>query len=107
MHERKALMENLADGFIAMPGGLGTLEEIAEILTWAQLDLHQKPIGLLNIAGFYDHLIAFLDHAVEVRLLKQKNRDALLVSKDPRDLLDQMADWKPRPAEPKITPSQA
>ncbi len=106
MHERKALMEKLADGFIALPGGLGTLEELAEILTWAQLGLHHKPVGLLNVAGYYDHLIAFFNHAVGTKLLKEKNLQALLVSSDPVELLEMMAAWKGARESQEIAPSQ-
>ena len=70
MHERKARMADLADGFIALPGGAGTLEEIAEVWTWAQLGLHPKPIGFLNVAGYFDHLFAFIDHAVAEAFVK-------------------------------------
>lgn len=96
MHERKALMGRLADGFIALPGGLGTLEEFAEIVTWSQLGLHHKPVGLLNTAGYYDHLLRFLDHAVEERFLRQDDRSLVLASTRPADLLDRMTEWKPR-----------
>jgi len=91
MHERKALMAELADGFIAMPGGFGTLEEFCEMLTWAQLGVHRKPCGLLNVEGFYDPLLALLDHAVRERFLKPVNRDLLLAETVPETLLDRMA----------------
>lgn len=80
MHERKALMESLSDGFIALPGGYGTLEEIAEMITWLQLGFHTKPCGLLDVGGYYSHLIRFLDHAVDQGFLKKKHRDKLLVA---------------------------
>lgn len=80
MHQRKALMESLSDGFIALPGGYGTLEEIAEMITWLQLGFHSKPCGLLNVLDYYTHLIGFLDHAVDQGFLKQKHRDKLLVA---------------------------
>lgn len=80
MHERKALMESLSDGFIALPGGYGTLEEIAEMITWLQLGFHTKPCGLLNVGSYYAHLIGFLDHAVDQGFLKKKHRDKLLVA---------------------------
>lgn len=80
MHERKALMESLSDGFIALPGGYGTLEEIAEMITWLQLGFHSKPCGLLDVSGYYAHLIGFLDHAVDQGFLKRKHRDKLLVA---------------------------
>lgn len=88
MHQRKAAMAEQSDAFIALPGGMGTLEEMFEILTWAQLGFHNKPIGLLNINGYYDHLIRFLDHAVTQGLLRQQHRDLLRVQQDPEALLD-------------------
>ncbi|MQX52063.1 LOG family protein [Alcanivorax sediminis] len=88
MHERKAAMADQSDGFIALPGGMGTFEELFEILTWAQLGFHNKPVGLLNIDGYYDHLIQFLDHTVEQGLLRQQHRDLLRVQQDPETLLD-------------------
>jgi hypothetical protein len=95
MHQRKALMAELADGFIAMPGGLGTLEEIAEALTWAQLEFHRKPCGLLNVGGFYDSLALFLDHMVTEGFLHPQHRALALVSADPQDLLDQFERYTP------------
>ena len=91
MHERKELMHNLADGFIAMPGGFGTLEEIFEALTWGQLKLHAKPCGFLNVAGFYDSLFQFLDNAVHAGLLRGTYRDLALCAGTPATLLDQMS----------------
>lgn len=91
MHERKALMADLSDAFIALPGGLGTLEEIFEVVAWAQLRFHDKPCGLLNIAGYYDHLLAFLDHAVESGFLRQPHRDLLMGDVDPTRLLRRLA----------------
>ena len=88
MHERKALMAELSDGFIAMPGGIGTMEEFFEVLSWAQLDLHEKPCALLNVAGYYDPLIQFLDHAVEQDFIKPKHRALMIVESDPVRLLD-------------------
>ena len=82
MHVRKALMTDLTDGFIALPGGYGTLDELFEALTWLQLSYHQKPVGLLNVAGFFDHLIAFLDHARDARFLRDMHRNALNVDDD-------------------------
>ena len=95
MHERKALMADLADGFIALPGGIGTLEEFCEILTWAQLGLHQKPCGLINVAGYFDHLMAFLDHSVSERFLRPEHRSMVLVEADPETLLDRFAAYRP------------
>ena len=88
MHERKALMAELADGFIALPGGLGTLDEVFEILTWGQLGLHQKPCGLLNIRDYYRGLIDFLDHAVSERFITDVHRALLLVEEEPQRLLE-------------------
>lgn len=95
MHERKALMADLADAFIALPGGFGTLEEFAEILTWAQLGLHRKPHGLLNIEGFYDPLLAFFDHAVSENFIRQAHRDVVIAETNPARLLDSLADAQP------------
>lgn len=94
MHERKALMAELADGFIALPGGWGTLEEIFEILTWAQLGFHEKPCGLLNIEGYYDGLIGFLDNAIEQQFVREVCRPMLMTAHDPADLLDQFAGYR-------------
>jgi uncharacterized protein (TIGR00730 family) len=90
MHERKDLMASLANGFIALPGGFGTLEEFFEVVTWAQLGLHAKPCGLLNVNGYYDFLLRFLDTAVERRLLRVENREMVLVAPDADSLLDRM-----------------
>jgi uncharacterized protein (TIGR00730 family) len=91
MHERKAMMADLADGFIALPGGWGTLEEIFEILTWAQLGFHDKPCGLLNTAGYYDGLIGFLDNSFEQEFVNELYRPMLMTSAQPTLLLDQFA----------------
>ncbi|UTA68029.1 MULTISPECIES: TIGR00730 family Rossman fold protein [Emticicia] len=99
MHERKALMEKLTDGIMAIPGGFGTFDELFEILTWAQLGLHEKPIGILNVNGFYDHLLKQIDVMVEEGFLKQENRSLLLVSDDIDDLLQQMENFKPLPTK--------
>jgi hypothetical protein len=96
MHERKALMVDLADGFVALPGGSGTLDELFEAFTWAQLGIHRKPIGLLNVSSYWTPLMAFLDHAVEERFLRADHRDSLLVDDDPRALLDRLARYEPR-----------
>ena len=87
MHERKALMADLADGFVALPGGLGTLDELFEILTWAQLGLHAKPVGLLDVGGYFAPLLAFLDGAVAARFLAPEHRAMLLVADEPAALL--------------------
>jgi uncharacterized protein (TIGR00730 family) len=97
MHTRKARMAELSDGFIALPGGFGTFEEFCEILTWGQLGFHVKPMGLLNINGFYDPLLALFDHAVSEGFLRAPNRAMALVSSDIDDLLEQMANYRPEP----------
>lgn len=96
MHERKQKMEELSDGVIAMPGGFGTLEELAEILTWAQLGLVQKPIGILNTKGYYDPLVKLLDEMVDKGFLSKQNHSLLIVSNDPEDLLEMMLKYKPK-----------
>jgi hypothetical protein len=96
MHERKLKMHELSDGFITLPGGFGTLEELFEIITWAQLGLHQKPIGLLNINGFYDDLISMLETMVAKGLLKMENFELLIVDNDINRLLDKMRNFKPQ-----------
>ena len=96
MHERKALMAELSDAFIALPGGFGTLEEFSEVLTWAQLGLHAKPIGILNVGGYFDPLLAWLNLAVKERFLKPVHRRLLLEAKEPQTLLDLMQDYRPR-----------
>ncbi|HEY7379061.1 MAG TPA: TIGR00730 family Rossman fold protein [Steroidobacteraceae bacterium] len=95
MHERKAMMAELSEGFIALPGGLGTLEEFFEVLTWAQLGLHPKPCGLLNVSGYYDRLLDFLDLTVEERFVKSQHRALVLISTSPADLLDRLAAYRP------------
>jgi uncharacterized protein (TIGR00730 family) len=95
LHERKAVMAELADGFIALPGGLGTLEELAEVLSWAQLDLHTKPIGLLDVAGYYSQFEGFLDHAVAEGFVAERHRQLLLVDDDLDRLLERFAAWEP------------
>lgn len=90
MHERKAKMNELCDGVIALPGGYGTLEELFEMLTWAQLGLHNKPIGVLNINGYYDHLIELINHMAKNRLLNDVNRDMLLFDQTIEGLLEMM-----------------
>jgi hypothetical protein len=95
MHERKALMAELSDAFIALPGGLGTLEELCEILTWAQLGFHRKPCGLLDVAGYYTRLNAFLDTAVNEGFVMGPHRGMLLSAQAPGALLDRFADYTP------------
>jgi len=96
MHVRKAMMAELADAFIAMPGGFGTAEEFFEALTWAQLSLHVKPCGLLNIKGYFDHLIRFVDHAVQEGFIHPAHRELMLVADSPDSLLDRLAACEPR-----------
>lgn len=100
MHERKALMAELSDGFIALPGGLGTFEEFFEIVTWAQLGLHNKPCALLNVNGFYDPLLHLLDHAIEERFVKPAQRALIVVESDFSGLLERMSRQR-IPHEPK------
>mgnify|MGYP006285741825 CR=1 FL=1 len=95
MHERKAMMIDRADGFVALPGGLGTLEEISEVLSWAQMGLHRKPIGLLNTADFYDPFVTFFDHLVETYYVSPKSRQLLLVRSEPDSLLTAMSQTNP------------
>jgi uncharacterized protein (TIGR00730 family) len=97
MHERKALMASLADGFLALPGGLGTLEEVLEVLTWAQLGIHAKPVGLLNVAGYWDRLVELLAHAVAEAFVRPEYAALLLVDDTPARLLDRVAAWRPPP----------
>jgi uncharacterized protein (TIGR00730 family) len=99
MHERKALMAELADGFMALPGGLGTLEEIFEMLTWAQLGMHDKPCGLLNVGNFYTPLLAFLDRVVEQGFLDAAHRSMILTAEDPEELLHMFMTYRPPVAD--------
>ncbi len=94
MHERKALMADLSDAFIAMPGGYGTFEEFCEILTWTQLGLQRKPCGILNIEGYYDHLLRMLDHAVDEEFLKPQHRRMLISDTVPETLLDRLMTYE-------------
>ncbi|MCG3140839.1 MAG: LOG family protein YvdD [Anaerolineae bacterium] len=94
MHERKALMADLADGFIALPGGFGTYDEFCEVVTWAQLGLHQKPCAMLNVVGYYDAMIAMFDHARQEGFLRDAHRDMLILSPDISDLLDRMENYR-------------
>jgi uncharacterized protein (TIGR00730 family) len=99
MHERKALMSELSDAFIALPGGLGTFEELFEVVTWAQLGIHAKPCGLLNVKGYYDGLLSFVRHAVVEEFLHPRHAALLLASDSLADLLTQMEEWRPPPIE--------
>jgi uncharacterized protein (TIGR00730 family) len=95
MHERKALMADLSDAFVALPGGFGTLEEFCEVLTWSQLGLHAKPCGVLNVLGYYTPLLAMFDHAVEERFLKPENRALVLARESSAELLQALEEWRP------------
>jgi len=97
MHERKAIMAERADAFLALPGGLGTLEELFEVLTWAQLGIHTKPCGVLDVAGYYRPLLSFLDRAVDQGFVTQLSRDLLMVGDDAGKLLDRFAGYEPAP----------
>jgi uncharacterized protein (TIGR00730 family) len=107
MHERKALMNDLADGFVALPGGMGTIDELAEAITWGQLGIHAKPCGLLDVDGYYRDFLAFLDHGAAEGFLRREHRDALVVEADPDRLLDRLeaasgipAKWAGAPPRP-------
>jgi uncharacterized protein (TIGR00730 family) len=107
MHERKATMASLVDGFIALPGGLGTLEETLEILTWAQLGIHHKPVGVLNVEGYYDGLLRFLTHAVREGFVRPEYFALLLFGDTPAELLDRFVTWQPPAiARAWLSPSQ-
>ena len=103
MHERKAMMADLSDALIGMPGRLGTLEEIFEIWTWAQLGLHQKPVGFLDVSGFYAPLMQFLDRAVRERFLREQHRAIAFVDSDPEMLLRSFDQFQPPRVEKWIT----
>ena len=99
MHDRKAMMAELSDGFLALPGGLGTYEELFEVWTWAQLGIHAKPIGLLNVAGFYDPLLTFLASAAGEGFLRPEHLDLLVAETDPTALIERMRDHRPPAVE--------
>ncbi len=105
MHERKAMMAELSGGFIAMPGGIGTLEELFEVFTWSQLGLHDKPIGLLNVDGFYDRLIGFLQHVVQQEFLRPQQASLLLHAQSPLSLLEKLRAFRAGPRE-KMLPAE-
>jgi len=107
MHQRKLLMADLAEGFVAMPGGFGTLEELFEVLTWGQLGLHNKPVGLLNTQGFYDTLLALLDHMSAEAFLRSENRGQVLQNAHAAALLDAMAAYQPVRLEKWLTPEKS
>ncbi len=95
MHERKALMEELSSGFIALPGGFGTFEEFFEIITWAQLGLHQKPAALLNVLGYYDSLLALLNRGIQDQFIREEHRQLVLSSESPSEILTLMKNYRP------------
>ena len=101
MHERKAMMADLSDAFVALPGGIGTLEELFEVYTWTQLGLHEKPCALLNVEGYFDGVAGFLDHAVRERFLREETRELLLVDDDAPRLLERLRAFEPRTVVPK------
>ena len=105
MHERKALMAELSDGFIGLPGGIGTMEEFFEVLSWAQLGLHEKPCGLLNVNHYYDPLITFLDHALSEDFIKPKHRALLIVESAPGKLLDRFEQFQHAHPSKRFDPS--
>jgi uncharacterized protein (TIGR00730 family) len=106
MHERKAAMAELSDGFVALPGGWGTFEEIFEILTWAQLGIHQKPCGLLNVAGYYDHLALFLQHAMDERFVREEYKPMIIMEQQPDVLLDRYFSYTPPQVRKWIGPEE-
>jgi hypothetical protein len=107
MHERKAMMADLSDGFVAMPGGIGTLEELFEVFTWSQLGFHNKPIGLLNVVGFYDGLISFLGHVVAQGFLRPAQASLLMHDAQARALLDRFQSFRPGVQEKMLDPETA
>ncbi len=107
MHARKACMAELSDAFIAMPGGFGTFEELFEVITWAQLGLHHKPIGLLNVAGYFDTLVAFVDQAIAEGFIKPEHRQLIVVADQPEALLDALAHHRMPAVRKWITPEEA
>ena len=102
MHERKAMMAELSDAFIAMPGGFGTLDEFFEIITWAQLGLHTKPIGLLNVGGYFDLLLKFVDYMLRERFISAEHRQLIITSHNPEELLSALIRYKPMQPIPKV-----
>ena len=107
MHERKQVMADESDGFLALPGGFGTFEEFCEILTWAQLGIHAKPCGLLNVVGYYDPLVALFDRAVAEGFLRKRHRALVVSDTDPERLLAAMARFEAGAAEPQLAPENA
>ena len=101
MHERKQRMADLSDAFVALPGGLGTLDELFEIYTWAQLGMHEKPIGILNVEGYFDGLAGFLEHAVAERFVREEHREMLIVEDEPAPMLERLKNFDPASLTPK------
>ncbi len=106
MHQRKQLFTDLSDGFVSIPGGVGTMDELWEAVSWAQLGYHEKPVGLLNVAGYYDHLIAFADHMAEVGFVRPQHRGILIVDDMLDGLLAKMADYRPHQTIFRMTSDQ-
>lgn len=106
MHQRKQLFTDLSDGFISIPGGVGTMDELWEAVSWAQLGYHEKPVGLLNVAGYYDHLIAFAEHMAEVGFVRPQHRDILIVDDTLDGLLAKMAEYRPHQTIFRMTSDQ-
>jgi uncharacterized protein (TIGR00730 family) len=106
MHERKAMMSEMSDGFLTLPGGFGTFEEFFEVITWAQLGIHTKPCALLNISGYYDPLIALLEHSVEHGMIKPKHRDLLIIDTDPDNIIEQMENYEAPDVNKWLDPSK-
>jgi uncharacterized protein (TIGR00730 family) len=105
MHERKAMMADLSDGFIALPGGIGTMEELFEVWTWGQLGEHSKPVALLDVAGYYDAMRTFIDHMVAEQFLKAEHRSMLMVDTEAASLLDRLASYQPLHQKKWVTPA--
>jgi uncharacterized protein (TIGR00730 family) len=105
MHERKALMAELSHGFVALPGGFGTLEEFCEVVTWTQLGVHAKPCGLLNVAGYYDGLLAFLRHAMDEGFLRPTHFDIVVAATGTSEMLDRLLEWRPPDVAKWMTPN--
>ena len=106
MHARKELISNISDGFIALPGGFGTLDELFEIVTWAQLGLHSKPCGVLNVNGYFDYILKFLNHSVENRFVQQEFVDMIMFEEKPQTLLEQFLKYKHPKIEKKLEVEQ-